>query len=476
MPTARLTKLRAKELVNFAKRQGAPPAALSIPGEVKYGNKNYETAGAAIKQIGSCRRVFLLKRGLKPVELEGLAYRIGALSRNEALSSILIATNDSDDVETQAMPTSAIDSIDPPAAGFFSTDIRHIAAGYDPIEIYKTGEYKNGSFLDHLRDLALACRGDSSKIPLVTVPHGLVTDGGYALCMGSYVLATMKTSFEIRNASRGLSLDPIGLSYFLPRLGREYKLKAADYNVDILLALGGATANAMDLMETGLATHYIDSPAALGTLENALGSLDSYEHQAYARKPVTSYGDPPPRDVNMKYKNIAVANLIHLASEFESNGQGFFNDAPEPEYDPSLDLDQPDWELERQSDLVDMAERLQGSLGQKTLSGLVTSLQKVPNDDEAKTVVQRLNMNSPLAMRVIFRLLKTGREPQQTLESCMDREWKVQKAMFNHDDFLRWAEHVSNHGGDETNVPPFNGWKHKTPTDVSPKEVDEIFK
>ena len=36
-----------------------------------------------------------------------------------------------------------------------------------------------------------------SKVPIISLPHGLVTDGGYALLLGSYVLATHSTLYRI---------------------------------------------------------------------------------------------------------------------------------------------------------------------------------------------------------------------------------------------------------------------------------------
>ena len=86
-------------------------------------------------------------------------------------------------------------------------------------------------------------------------------DAGYALCVGGFVLATPDTCFRVLNPSKGLSFDPIGLSFVLPRLGWEFKQRSAEYTgCGLLHALTtGMEANASDSMETGIATHFVDN-------------------------------------------------------------------------------------------------------------------------------------------------------------------------------------------------------------------------
>ena len=55
------------------------------------------------------------------------------------------------------------------------------------------------------------------------MPHGSVHDGGFAMaCLASYVMATRGNKFGIHHPMPGLALDPAGLSYVLPWLGREF--------------------------------------------------------------------------------------------------------------------------------------------------------------------------------------------------------------------------------------------------------------
>ena len=162
--------------------------------------------------------------------------------------------------------------------------------------------------MDGMQNLALATRGDvsSTRIPIITLPHGLVNDGGYALCMGSYMLASPDTCFAILNPSRGLAFDPIGLSFILPRLGQEFEQPVVQYpGAGMILALTGMHANAEDMMETGLATNYIESVSTLGTLERTLGNLLPWNQQAILKEPPRNHGAPRPKeDVNAAYRNV----------------------------------------------------------------------------------------------------------------------------------------------------------------------------
>jgi hypothetical protein len=46
--------------------------------------------GAVVRSIGTCRKVFLLNSALTPPEIDGLAYRVGVMSANGGINSILI--------------------------------------------------------------------------------------------------------------------------------------------------------------------------------------------------------------------------------------------------------------------------------------------------------------------------------------------------------------------------------------------------
>lgn len=466
-----------------------------------------ENSGAALRQVGTTRRIFLLDPYLTSEEIEGLAYRLRVMSKNQGINSVLIATDDDDDIAYSAIASSARDSeelyvpvVDMPELGADAikddNHIFHVAGGYNPRDLFQSGNYKDPAsvqtLMDGLQNLALATRGDSvdTKIPTITLPHGLVNDGGYALCMGSYMLASPDTCFAILNPSRGLAFDPIGLSFILPRLGVEFNQPAASFpGTGMILALTGMHANAEDMMETGLATNYIESVSTLGTLERTLGDLLPWNQQGLKKKPPRNHGEPPPKeDVNAAYRNVGVAGVMNAFTSYQAAGGEIWGTEKEnyvPGEDPSLELDSIPWQDHRESDLVNFAATFDDIFRQeKTLVGILERLREVAsrrtNDreeqegiDVAQGFVKRIQSRSPLALSAVHRLMQMGRRDGETLESCMKREKIVQTKLFGAGDFEAWGNHAMKYR--QSQEPPFGGWKHKSVVDVSSDEVDELF-
>lgn len=482
-----------------------PPPSYAY--SIKTKGFDMEDSGAALRQVGTTRRFFLLDPYLTTTEIEGMAYRLRVMSKNQGISSVLIATDDDDDIEYSAIASSARDSerlyvpvVDMPQLGKDAVKddrhIWHVAGGYNPRELFQSGDYKDSTavqtLMDGLSSLALATRGDvvETRIPVITLPHGLVNDGGYALCMGSYMLASPDTCFAVLNPSRGLAFDPIGLSFILPRLGVEFSQPVANFpGAGMLLALTGMHANAQDMMETGLATNYIDSVSTLGFLERTLGNLLPWNQQGIKPKPRLSYGEPEPKqDVNGMYRNVGVAGVMNAFTSYQAPGGEMWGLREEnymPGEDPSLELDPMPWQDHRESDLVDFAATFDGIFQQeKTLVGILERFREVAsrktNDreeqegiDVAKDIVQRIQSRSPLAVSAVFRLMQIGSRELETLESCMEREKRVQAKLFGAGDFEAWGNHAMKYK--QTQEPPFTGWKHKSIVDVSGDEVEELL-
>ena len=482
---------------------GAPPSVAAIIDQ-GFIEEN-EKASVAIRQVGCTRRVFLLDPFLNTDEIEGLAYRIRTLTKNDALNSVLIATDDTDD--SSALPSSLVDrdypywrdeSVDPglpPAPG----QTWHVAGGYDPLEaLYRRGYHRNPAhnkqvtrLLHGLTDLALAMRGDprDTKIPTIAMPHGAVHDGGFAVaCSASYVLATRETSFAIRHPRAGLALDPVGLSYVLPRLGREFDQPAAKFaGCGMILGLMGYQADAEDMLETGLATHYIESPAALGTLEHALSEIRPWNQQALLKLPVRYHGDPEPmKDHNAEYRNTAVAHAIHCFTDYRADGTDMWvcNENDHTFDHPSLDFNMTPWHEERGSTLVNYAATFDEIFKtESTLLGIQERFREVAmrhttdpevqeGIDVAKDFCLRLEKQSPLALSAVYRLLKAGAEPGETLQRCMAREERVQIKLIGMSDFEKWAKFASDPQNEKSQ---FSSWKHKSIADVTNDEVEELL-
>ena len=487
----------------------APPSIAAIPSDAgdEVGN-----AGAFIRPVGCTRRVFLMNPYLTPAEMEGLAYRIRVLSANEALSSVLIATDNDDPKATGALPSSVLEvdalrSENINDAYLFDPQpgkIWHTAGGYDPVAWYKSGQYKDGaavsSLLDSVQDLAMATRGHSkkSRVPVITIPHGMVNDSGYALCLSTYMIATEQTHFRILNPSRGLTFDPVGFSYILPRLGQEFKQASAPYKgCGYILALMGYEASPSDMVETGLATHYMENPTAImGSLERTLAQLPPWNQQNYTKNPVKTEADrqrmhyiPPEEkpDHNAQFRNVAVASTIHAFASYHADGSASWDFETEDDdcAPAAFDFNPTPWHEERESDLVDYAATFdeifrRESAVEGILEGFREIAARITEDaeeqegiDVAADFVRRMERQAPLALKVTHRLMQLGEERNQTLESCMKREKMAQANLMAKPDFENWAKAQLTISGPKSE--PFSRWEHRSLREVPDDQVSEII-
>ena len=496
---------------------GAPPAIQSIPDDsfLLEKKRGSELPKAFIRNLGCARRVFLLDPHLSSTELEGLAYRLKAMSRNEGLSAILIGSDsprysdeseylysdglplpdfilDREDRERYALWEHAEDPM-PPQAG--KTWL--VSSGYDPLELYKRGEHTQAASVDYLFDslqgMVESIRGvQGAKIPFISVPHGQITDSGAVFLYASHVLATEESSFRILNPSRGLTLDPIGLSFLLPRLGREFDQPAARFpGCSLILALMGYEASAADMMETGLATNFMESYQGMIGLEEALTEMSPWNQQALTKKPTRYYNDPEPtHDHNADFRNVAVADLVHSLSAYRADGADFWTHGHEDHKltDPSLDFVEavPDFGL-RESDLVNYAATFHNIFNREhSVVGILERLREIagkvtdnPEEQEciavANDFVQRLERQSPLALAVTYRLLWIGAGKEETMESCMKRERAAQAKLLGMADFEQWARHQTKDRREGEDAGLFTRWKHASVAEVTNDEVAEVL-
>lgn len=422
-------------------------------------------------------------------EIKGLAYRIKILTKNASLNSILISPSYGDG-EIRTLPSSVFEINE--LEEYLSGENIPFLGGYDPVELFKSGAHKDEDtvqqLLDGISDLSLAIRGDAegTRIPVLTLPLGLTHDSGYALCTGGYVLATENTSFRVMNPSRGLSFDPIGLSFILPRLGWEFQQPSADYvGCGLILALSGMEANVDDMMKTGLATHYIGSASKLGQLERSLSDLSPWNQQDLLKQRPRFYGQAErTNDVNKDFRNVSVANLIQTFSTYDiSEGIMFDPDViTASEDDPSLNLDHEPVYLRRESNLLHYAATFDAIFKEEnTVFGIVERLKEVANRDSideevketismAKKLVQRIEQQSALAVSVVYRLMQAGGKRGQSIDSCMEREKKAQVKLFKEQDFQKWAKHTASSNSNDL----FTDWEYKRLNDVPEDQVQEI--
>ena len=483
--------------------------------------KLWMNTAPTVRQVGTTRRIHLPSPYLTSDQLEGLAYRIKALTRNDALSSILIANNtdsqstivpsddnnnsdDHKDFDPLAfcLPTTMLDRDDmsirnesydpclPPEPGF----THHVSSGYDPtcpqtiVPHDRDASIQN--VLTHVSSLTMALRGDvqTTKIPTIVMPHGMLQDAGFAFMQANYVLATRETSFQFTNPRKGLTFDPVGLSLILPRLGQEFNQPSQNYPCGMVLALLGYQATAEDCLETGLATHYVDTPSMLAGLEQTLSELPPWKQQTIVKPRPQYLGSPNTgptiTDLNAEHRNYMVAETLNCYSDSHASGVDVWS------YDESLDLDFSDpsfdtdglpWHMDRTSDLVDVAATFADIFNEPTLVGIHDRLKEVAHrplsstnldDNEgieiAQEFIRRLNVASPLALHVTHRLMQLGKQKSQTWASCLAREHRVQAKLLQGPDFQNWMR--SSQAG--TKIPP--QWKYAHLEDVSPDEVLDL--
>ena len=505
----------------------APSTVLSIPSSVRHGNisntgateeQHIDTPGALIRGVGTTRRIFVLNPTFTTAELDGLAHRIQMMGRNSGLNSILIS-NMMEEEENLGLPTMACDYERPYDPYDFVDDITShqrvplVSNGCDPQSLANLTRAERKETYQAMSKLALSIRGGKStdiedpyhsKIPTVSVAHGSLSDGGYLLAMGSYALATGQTRFEILNPARGLALDPIGLSYILPRCGEEYNQPSRKVPLGKLLALTGFQADGVDLVQSGLFTHFMGSSLrSLGMLESLLSESIPYNQQNLQIEPTKLYGGemgglPQPVtgrfqkgrvvDVNAHLRNLAVANIIHNMSEFDAAGQDPISLVAEREMwaedDPSLVLEHEKVKVyaDCESNLLNVAAAFHDVLEEETtVEGVLERMREyaamdVEGKDEeevefvetAKKLVEGMESRSPLALSVVWELLQAGGADRESLQSCMEREEKCQLNLLEHDDFRRWIES----GEDEED---FKDWTHSSLKHVTADEVKEIM-
>ena len=548
----RISKNMAKEAAEEAARMAEVAQSAEVPLTVRrvpnrasdYTNisESERLANVAMRPMGNSRRVFLLDPHLEAEDFEGLAHRIRALTKSEGVNSLLIATDDHADYSDatssneggNCLPRFVTQRKEINFSGV-SLDVDpatdhtwYVSGGYDPAKIDINDSDHIDYLLESVRKLAVAVQGvgAETKIPVISMPHGAVTDGGYALCMGSYVLATEESSVRILNPSRGLSFDPIGYSYILPRLGWEYNQESKKYSgCGMIMALSGYEANSSDMIETGLATHLMGDSGMLPILEEELATLPPWNQQGLVRKPKQMYGQnsslqnqnrhqqqqnylqqqlqsqrPTPNqfsDVNGKFRNRNVGLLMaqisdvsaDSANDFPFDFTSIYEDGSD---DASLDTEHVPWDSGfYSSPLVAMAAELDDIFRQESsLEGLIERLKEVAAGADsdsaaggeefstpalAKELVDRMERQSPLSLRVVYQLMKMGGSRKATMENCMAREGKAQRKLMKEPDFRNWLAHVQKHGGNEANAPAFEGWKHSSVKEVTAEEVDRLI-
>lgn len=387
--------------------------------------------------------------------MHGLAYRLSVLGTNGAINSVLVAR----DRYGNGMVSSLNDVRNKDR--FFFDD--YAVNPYNIEDCYLGYELNVDTLEDTLHGLAVLAKAfnSSEKAPIINYLNGLVADGGYALCMCRYVVATLNARFQIRNPSRGLSFDPIGFSYILPRLGKDYNQLSAKYPAaGKILSLAGYLADGHDMVATGLATHYGDW-LDLPDLERTLGQILSYETQVKISQERSKKFRERQENVENKFYDAAVANALDAfmsgnAAITDIAGIGAMGESPE-------------------SNLLNYAAMFNDIFAEDSVEGIMDGLKKASKDASsnkeyvcaASKLLDSIKAQSPLALLATFRLYQSSM-PNETWETCIARERQVFMKLIEKQDYKNWKE---------ASLKGVKGlkWKHASVGEVTRDELEELF-
>ncbi|XP_076892115.1 3-hydroxyisobutyryl-CoA hydrolase 1-like [Bidens hawaiensis] len=205
------------------------------------------------------------------------------------------------------------------------------------------------------------------KKPLIALINGIVMGGGAGLSMNAaFRIVTENTLFAMPETSIG-SVPDVGSSYFLSRLRGFF----GEY-----VALAGVRLNGLEMVEYGLATHYVHSKH-LASLEDELSMMASSD--AKNRTKIS--------EIINKYANKRDTKLENANSRLEIINKCF---------------------------------------SRETVEDILSALENTAVDSNDKWIfdaIKSIKSNSPLCIKLALKLIREGRS--QKLEQCLTREHLV---------------------------------------------------
>ncbi|KAD4179896.1 hypothetical protein E3N88_28487 [Mikania micrantha] len=203
--------------------------------------------------------------------------------------------------------------------------------------------------------------------PVIAVINGIVMGGGAGISMNAaFRIVTENTTFAMPEASLG-SVPDVGSSYFLSRLPGYF----GEY-----VALTGARLNGIEMVECGLATHYVQSKD-LASLEHELGMMLPSD-----AKNITKISE-----IINKYANKRNITLENANSRFE---------------------------------IID------NCFSRETVEDILLALENIAVDKNEKWIlgaIKSMKSTSPLCIKLALKLIRDGRS--QKLDQCLVNEYLV---------------------------------------------------
>eukprot|EP00586_Coscinodiscus_wailesii_P021914 CAMPEP_0172496894 /NCGR_PEP_ID=MMETSP1066-20121228/94667_1 /TAXON_ID=671091 /ORGANISM="Coscinodiscus wailesii, Strain CCMP2513" /LENGTH=470 /DNA_ID=CAMNT_0013269433 /DNA_START=66 /DNA_END=1478 /DNA_ORIENTATION=+ len=446
-----------------------PPSVLTVPFVNNPLPPDSPRPNAVVCPAGTCHSAYLFEPHLAPDETSGLSHRLQIMSRNKSLSSVLISfaekyyvdnnegtytprSSYANSKEAQFSRMSAALSPEPPHQLSFE-GYRHPIPPED-----------RARTLDALSNLALCTHDPRTKIPVVfAAGNATISDGGYALSLCShYTVCSASATYRVTNPRRGLSFDPIGLSFVLTRLGVDDDddvLSDLSLAMGRMVSLGGYEMSGTEMVGVGMGTHLVyppgDGDEMVNLLEYELGNLTSFESQVFLERPRVTQAEATYRKqnaiwddddlVNQKYKNQTVHELLRDMTDGVSSKVG-------------------------EVDIVTIAAMLKDTLERESLEGVIEGFKELQDNDNrlgrlAKDFLTKFEERSPLALAAVDKLLMKANDNSESLESCAAREKTVLMNLIKGKDYKNW---VAN-GLEKVE------WTHQSINEVSSDEIDELF-
>ncbi|WCJ19178.1 3-hydroxyisobutyryl-CoA hydrolase mitochondrial [Euphorbia peplus] len=202
------------------------------------------------------------------------------------------------------------------------------------------------------------------KKPLLSFVDGVVMGGGSGLSLnGRFKIVTERTVFAVPEVAIGLFPD-CGATYFLSRLPGHF----GEY-----LALTGSRLDGAEMLECGLASHFIFSKD-LALLENACETLKS----------------PDVTSITQLLNNFAQKPIIKENSSFKR---------------------------------LDMINKC---FSKGTVEEILIALEKEENNKEESWIaaaIKSIKSGSPISLKITLRAIREGR--MQSLSQCLIREYTI---------------------------------------------------
>lgn len=238
----------------------------------------------------------------------------------------------------------------------------------------------------------------------ISVYDGIVMGGGVGISIYSkFKLATQNSLFAMPEAKIGFFTD-VSSAYFLSRLQN---------NLGIFLALTGMRLKAKELVEVGLATHFVKRE-----------SLPSLKAEIF-------------NSVNEETDERSIKNIIEK-----------YSDANRSEYK-----------------FQEMVKKLFEGESLKQI------YQNLENDTEhtifSKSILKMLKEQCPFSLRVIFESIKRGKS--MDLKECLKMEFRLSQRFTQDTDFYEGIRCALINKTDQPK------WRHQSPFDVEEKDVQQYF-